>query len=90
MNKPVVSEAEITVADLVDLALAGEPVTILRDGRPVAAISAVPVEVERPGQRQGPVGGGDPIAFLRDLRERNPEAVRRAVDTIRDLRDEGH
>lgn len=90
MNKPVVSEAEITVAELVDLALAGEPVTILRDGRPVAAISAVPVQVERPGQRQGAAGGRDPIAYLRDFRERNPEAVRRAVETIRDLRDEGH
>lgn len=87
MGKHVVSEAEITVAELVDLALAGEPVTILRDGRPVAAISAVPaadpVVVERPGQRQGAAGGRDPIAYLRDLRERNPEAVRRAVETIR-------
>lgn len=85
MGKHVVSEAEITVAELVDLALAGEPVTILRDGRPVAAISAVPAPEPVEADRRAAVR-----AILQEVRARRPPVNVDVTSLIREMRDEGN
>lgn len=86
MGRHIVAEAEKTVAELVDLALAGKPVTITRGGTPIAELtplkSGVPTPVEEPADESANF-----VSRLRDLKARHPDAVRTAVELVREERD---
>lgn len=78
MNAYTIAEAESQLARLVDQALAGELVTIMRDGKP--AVTPHPA-VLRPMTPED-------VEELRRSAERRPQLPKDSVSLIRQMRDE--
>ena len=76
MSDVNLAEAKAHLSELVDRAAAGEPVRILRRGRPVAQITAIP------GPRK-PIDA----ASLRAVTDRMPLQTESAGDFMRGVRD---
>jgi prevent-host-death family protein len=76
MDAVNLSDAKARLSDLVDRAEAGEEVTILRRGRPVAKI----VAIEKPRK---PID----LEALRALRAKMPMSDVSGVEIIREMRD---
>lgn len=84
MNAYTISEAETQLSDLVDKALAGELVTITRDGKP--AVTLHPAAQTRPTPR--PMTPED-VEELRRKAEQRPRLADDWVKVVREMRDEG-
>lgn len=85
MGKHVAAEDGLTVSELVDLALAGGPVTITRGGRAVAEIASVP----HPATASDTVTESGFIDILRAMKAANPCRTAKAASLVREMRDEG-
>jgi antitoxin (DNA-binding transcriptional repressor) of toxin-antitoxin stability system len=82
MSSYTIATAKEHLSRLIDEALAGEPVTITRDGRPVAELRA-----------SAPVAGPKSVTqadidWLRARRAKLPPLGGDAVEIIREMRDE--
>jgi antitoxin (DNA-binding transcriptional repressor) of toxin-antitoxin stability system len=81
MSSYTIATAKEHLSRLIDEALAGEPVTITRDGRPVAELRAsAPVAEPKPmthadiyrlraRRNERPPLGGDAVAIIREMRD---------------------
>jgi antitoxin (DNA-binding transcriptional repressor) of toxin-antitoxin stability system len=84
MSSYTVATAKEHLSRVIDEALAGEPVTITRDGRPVAELRASKMVTEpkpmtqadidrlRARRNERPPLGGDAVAIIREMREEGP------------------
>jgi prevent-host-death family protein len=70
------------LSDLVERAQAGEDITLLRDGKPVARIVPVPA-VDEPNERPKVID----LKALRALRATMPMSDLSGVDILREMRD---
>ena len=81
MSSYTIATAKEHLSRLIDEALAGEPVTITRDGRPVAELRASKMVTEpkpmtqadidrlRARRNERPPLGGDAVAIIREMRD---------------------
>jgi prevent-host-death family protein len=72
-------DAETRLSELIDRASAGESICIMRDGKPIAQLTAV-VTQPKPFD----------FAALRELTDRMPMSTQSAADLVRSMRDEGY
>ena len=78
MGKHIVAETEKTLAEVIDMALAGEVVTVTRDGRPVAVVGPPASEPVAHTMAKRPPTKAD---FDR-LKERYRDLPRPTIDTV--------
>lgn len=86
MGKHIVAEADKTVSELVDLALSGEPVTITRDGKPVAELA--PVKAAASHAERQRLSPEEAAAWLEEAWKSLPKHDVDTVALIRAMRDE--
>jgi prevent-host-death family protein len=84
MSEHSLPEAEHSLSDLIDRALAGEDVVITRDGRPVVELRPLPAPADPPKSRMSPA---ESIAWLRANRVPT-RAKTDAGELLRQVRDE--
>ncbi len=77
MPQVSVADAKARLSEMIDTAMAGEPVTITRRGAPVAQLVAIAQPVKKID-----------LEWLRTVRAKTPYQDVPAVDIIRAMRDE--
>lgn len=77
-----VAEAQEKLGELIDRVARGETVEIVRDGQPVATLSA-PESKSEPARRKEPVD----LEWLKAIREQMPPQTESAGDFMRKVRD---
>jgi prevent-host-death family protein len=87
MSEHSLPEAEHSLSDLIDRALAGEDVVITRDGRPVVELRPLATRADPPKPRMSPA---ESIAWLRANRVGGKMPREDAGTLVRRMRDEGH